>query len=211
MANYCGKCGAKVDNNAKVCGRCGAPIKGMSPTTSGIENVDSKNQRNVNKIVKLIIALIAVVIVVAISINVVLNYTGCKGLLRKVMAAYENYDIETLISLSSDVYYYGEEDWVESYFKNSVGSDLDVFESLVGHSYKLSYVTNEIYDMSARNRDELITGIENTYPGFDVTLIDEIAVANLTVTATQGREEASIDIDVTMTKENGTWKILYID
>lgn len=65
--------------------------------------------------------------------------------------------------------------------------------------------------MSARNRDELITGIENTYPGFDVTLIDEIAVANLTVTATQGREEASIDIDVTMTKENGTWKILYID
>lgn len=211
MANYCGKCGAKVNNNAKVCGRCGAPIKGVSSTSPGKEDFGSKAAIKAKKSVALAIALVALVIIVALAATIVSSFIGCKGLLRKTMAAYENYDIDTLVSLSSDVYYYGDGDWVEDYFENSIGADLDFFESLAGHKYKFSYKVNELYDASNRKEHELISGIENTYPDFDVALIEKIVIANLTVTAKQGRESASIDIEVTMTKENGTWRILYID
>ena len=55
------------------------------------------------------------VLIGVIAVNVVLKFTGYNGLLRKVMKAYETYDIEKLVSLSSNIYYYGEENYGEDY------------------------------------------------------------------------------------------------
>lgn len=211
MSKYCGNCGAELDDSAKVCGQCGTPVEDVSTKIPRVKIVVPEKQKKVKKIVKLIIGLIVVILVAVITVAIILNFTGYKGLLRKAMNAYADYDINTLVSLSSDVYYYGDEDWVEYYFENSVGSVLDSFESTVGHSFNFSYEINEIYDMSKRNKDELINEIENTYPDFDINLIKEVVVVDLTVTATKNKESASRDVNVIMTKENVTWKILYIN
>ena len=84
---------------------------------------------------KRVFVLAILVAVAIVAFNIVSQFTGYNGLLRKVMTAYESYDIDTLVSLSSDMYYYGEEDWVEYYFEYNVGDALESFESSVGHSY----------------------------------------------------------------------------
>lgn len=211
MAKFCGNCGTQLEDNAKICGKCGTPLDGASANIPGLKVIDPEKQKKMKKTVKLVVGMVALVIVAVIAFNVVSQYTGYNGLLRKVMTAYENYDIDTLISLSSDMYYYGEEDWVEYYFEYNVGEDLDSFESSVGHSYKLSYEVNETYVMSERKVDELLDEIEYTYSDFDVDVIEEIVVADLTLTAKQGSKSVNRDMDIVMTKEDGSWKLLYIE
>ena len=162
MARFCGNCGAQIDENAKVCGQCGTPVED-STKMPPVKVVDSEKKKKNKKIFKAMIALALVAVVAVTAINVVSKFTGYNGLLRKVMTAYEGYDIDTLVSLSSDIYYYGEEDYVESYFENSVGSALDSFETSVGHSYQFSYEVNETYTMSERKTKEVLDGIEYTY------------------------------------------------
>ena len=210
MARFCGNCGAQIDENAKVCGQCGTPVED-STKMPPVKVVDSEKKKKNKKIFKAMIALALVAVVAVTAINVVSKFTGYNGLLRKVMTAYEGYDIDTLVSLSSDIYYYGEEDYVESYFENSVGSALDSFETSVGHSYQFSYEVNETYTMSERKTKEVLDGIEYTSADFDVSIIEEMVVSDITVTAKQGSKSVERDLNITMSKENGTWKLLYIE
>ena len=210
MAKFCGNCGAELDDNAKVCGQCGPPVDGNTKAPA-VKIIDPEKKKKAKKAAQLIIALVALVAVAAIAINVVSNFTGYNGLLRKVMTAYKGYDIDTLISLSSDVYYYGEDDYAENYFEYHVGEVLDSFESSVGHSYQLSYDVNETYTMSERKMKETLEEIEYTYSDFDVSTIEKIVVSDLTVTAKQGSKSVNRDLNIIMSKENGTWKLLYIE
>ena len=211
MAKFCGNCGTQLEDNAKICGQCGTPLDGTSNNIPGLKVVDPEKQKKQKKMGKRIVALVALVIVAVIAFNVVSQYTGYNGLLRKVMTAYKEYDIDTLISLSSNMYFYGEEDWVEYYFEYNVGDDLDSFESSVGHSYKLSYEVNEIYTVSERKLDDMMDEIEYSYADFDISVIEKVVIADLTVTAKQGSKSVSRDMDIVMSKENGSWKLLYIE
>lgn len=205
MAKYCGQCGFKADDDAKVCGRCGAFFDG--PGSAPVPASSNK----LKKIFKIVIPLMILTIVAVVAANIVFSFIGSKGLVRKVMKAYRDYDIHTLISLSSDMYYYGEEEVAEQYFEDSVGTDQDEFEDLVGHSYKLSYEVNEIYDLSERRLDEALDVIELGYPEFDVSVIEKISIANLAVTAKQGKKSIKREINIWMTKEGDAWKLLYIE
>ncbi len=211
MAKFCGNCGTQLEDNAKICGKCGTPLDGVPTNIPGLKITDPEKQKKRKKTVKLVVGLVALVVVAVIAFNVVSQYTGYNGLLRKVMTAYENYDIDTLISLSSDMYYYGEEDWVEYYFEYNVGENLDSLESSVGHSYKLSYEVNETYVMSERKVNELLDEIENSYSDFDVSVIEEVVVVDLTLTAKQGSKSVNRDMNIVMTKEDGSWRLLYIE
>lgn len=210
MAKFCGNCGTQLEDNAKICGQCGTPLDGTSSNIPGLKVVDPEKQKKLKKMGKRIVALVALVIVAVIAFNVVSQFTGYNGLIRKVMAAYEKYDIDTLISLSSDIYFYGDEDWVENYFEYNVGDDLDSFEAAVGHSYKLSYEVIETYKLSNRNFQSMLDDIAWSYEEFDHSVIEEIVVAKVNVTATQGKRSVDREIEITMTKENGNWKVLYI-
>ena len=136
MAKFCGNCGARLEDDAKICGKCGTPVEGVTTSIPGLKVTDPEKQKKVKKTFKLVAGLMVLLIVAGIAFNVVSQYTGYNGLMRKVMAAYEKYDIDTLISLSSNMYYYGDEDSVEYYFESKVGENLDSFEASVGHNYK---------------------------------------------------------------------------
>ena len=199
-----------MDDDAKVCGQCGTPVEG-NINTSLVKIVDPEKVRRNKRIFKFIIVVIFIVAVAVTAINVISKFTGYNNLIRKTMSAYEQYDIDTLVSLSSDIYYYGEEDYAESYFENSVGPVLDYLEASVGHSCQMSYKVNETYTMSERKEKETLENIEYMYPDFDVNIIKKIVVANITITAKQENKSAKQDLDITMSKEGGTWKLLYLE
>lgn len=210
MARFCGNCGAQLSDGAKVCGQCGTPVEDDAKSLT-VKIIDPEKKKKNKRVLKLVIAVVAVIAIAAIAITVIFNFTGYNGLLRKVMNAYKEYDIDTLVSLSSDLYYYAEEDYVEDYFKNSVGMTLDSFEASVGHNYKFLYKANEVYTLSDRKMSEMLDNIENSYPDFDVTSIEKVVVANLTITAQQDSATSSLDVDVILSKENGEWKVLYLE
>lgn len=151
MAKFCGNCGAQLDDGDKVCGQCGTPVNGNAGTVPGLKVVDPEKKKKMAKRIKGIVALVIVVALAITGVKVYLSFTGTNGLVRKVMTAYEDYDVDSLVALSSDMYYYFDsDDYVDEYFEDAVGKYIDNFESSVGHSYKLTYEVDEIYDLSKR-------------------------------------------------------------
>ena len=210
MAKFCGNCGTQLEDSANVCGYCGTPCGGAPAHIPGLNVTDPAKRKKQKKIAILIASIVAFAIVAVIGVNVVLQHTGYNGLLRKTMDAYMNYDMNAIVSLASDVYYSDDEDWIETNFQRTINENLEYFESSVGHSYKLSYDVNEIYPIPEYKMDEVLDQIEYVFPNFDVSTLEEIVVADVTVTARQGSLSDDQHISVGMSKEDGKWKLLYI-
>lgn len=68
MPKFCGNCGAKLDDNAKVCGHCGTPVAGAPTNITDTRvrgPVVKKEQNNIFKrVALLVIVIIAIVLVV---------------------------------------------------------------------------------------------------------------------------------------------------
>ena len=65
--------------------------------------------------------------------------------------------------------------------------------------------------MPDRKRNEIIEDMTNYNDAFNVDIIDDFVVAELTITAKKGSETSDRNLDIVMTKEEGVWKILYFD
>ena len=181
------------------------------PVDEKIITTKTKQKQDNRKKFKVVIILFLILMIVTGIINTALKYTGYKGLLRKVMIAYENYDIDELVSLSSDAYYYAGDDYVDDYFMSKVGETLDSFEESIGHNYKFSYKVNELYTVSGYKQKELFQTIESAYPEYNTKEIKKIVVSNITVTAQQGARKSEKNVGITMLKEKDTWRLLYIE
>lgn len=212
MAKYCGNCGAKLEDSDKICGQCGMLVNNESVNLSGVKNLDKVERRKKKKKnLRWTVFFVVLIAISAIVVSLIWQFTGYNGLLRKVMNAYERYDIDTLILLSSDLYYYGDENFAETYYENRVGADLDLFEQSVGYNYKISYKINDVYDLPERRLNEILDMLESSNIDYDVAQIERIAVSDITVTAEQGDKSIVQDINIFLTKEDGTWKLLAIE
>ena len=179
----------------------------------GWSECESSFRKNeVKKRTGLLILVLLFIIGVLGAVKIIPQYTGYRGFLRKVMSAYEKYDIDALVAMSSDVYYYFDaENAAEESFKDSIGDTMDSFETYVGNNYSLSYESNEIYDMSPRKVSKLMDGIKLSVPDFDVDSIEKIMEAEVTVTAKKGDESNEQNITVCITKEGKHWKLFYFE
>ena len=214
MAKYCGNCGSKMQDNAKVCGVCGTPFANAAKTPNMdkvVPELEQEKRKKIKKFVRLCVTLIAVIAVIGIVFSALNAFTGRKGLVRKTMKAYEDYDIEALVDMSSDLNYYGGVDYAESYFMSEVGYAIDNFEYQLGHNYKLSYEVNEIYTLSKRSMETELKDLAWMYPDFDISMIKKLAIAEVTVTARKGNEAISMELEIMMSKEHGKWKLIYIE
>lgn len=211
MGNFCGNCGAPLDENANVCGRCGMPVNGDSYKGKKVKAIKPHKQKKMGIKIKLLIAFLVIAVVAVAALKVVSEFRGSKGLVRIVMKAYEEYDINTLVSLSSNMYTYAPENYIEQYLGNSIGNVLDSFESKVGHKYKFSYEVTEHYDMSERKKAQILSQIELIYPDFNINSVKEMAAADIIVTAKQNGKTADQKITITMTKEGDSWRWLYLE
>lgn len=211
MAKFCGNCGRELEDTVRVCGYCGTPTDDMTQSIAGVGYKNPESKGNAKKIVKRILVIAIIVGLLFGGFKAITEFTGYKGLVRKVMKAYENYDIDCLIDMSSDVYFYETEDFVRYYFENNVGTDLDYYENSVGHNYKLSYEVDEIYEVSERKLAELEGQVQTIYEGFDMSMVEKVAIADLNVTAENGRKTVNRDVVLTLTKESGEWRLLYME
>lgn len=209
MARYCGNCGAQLDDDARICGQCGTPLENPSAASHSVY-VNPEKRKKTGKKIKLILGAVIAFIVLVTVINVVSKFTGYNGLLRKFMKAYGDYDVESLVALSSSVYGDDFADYADDFFEYNIGTALDAFEASVGHNYKLTYEVNETYRLSDRKMDDLAERIEGMYGSFNMSVISNAVVADLTLTATQGTKSAKKNMEITMIKENGKWKLLFL-
>ncbi|MBS1335044.1 MAG: zinc-ribbon domain-containing protein [Blautia sp.] len=210
MAKFCGNCGTKLGDSAKICSQCGTPVESNAKVLP-VKIVDQEKQKKNKKILKTVAVVILAIVLIITAVKIVPKFTGYNNLLKKVMKAYEAYDIDSLVALSSDVYYYGEDGEAEEYFDEHVGWELEGFENQLGANYEFSYKINETYEMQEYNKRKRLEEIEYYYPDFDISIIQKIVVANTTVTAKKDDMKVNIDVNIIMTKEKGAWKLLYIE
>lgn len=212
MSKFCGNCGAKLDDAAKVCGSCGTPLETGKTTAAsipGIEYADPEKKAKTKKRMKWILGVAVVIVVAVIAINIVSGFVGYKGAVRKIMNAYEDYDVEAIVAMSSDMYFYRSDDsYADEYFGGIIADDLNNFENQVGHKYKISYEITDSYEMAKHNYEDLLNSLSQ-YGDFDADTISKIRLVELDVTA-KGEERMTTHVVLTLTKENGSWKILYI-
>lgn len=209
MAKFCGNCGAQLDEGARVCGQCGMPVDGMPAGTPKLNIQDPEKQKKTQKTVRLAVLLVGLLVVAVLLINLVPRYTGYRGLLRRVMAAYEDYDVDALLSMASELYDEAD-DFAESYFEANMDSALDMFEYTVGHDYSLSYKVNDIYTLSDRKMRSLRDELALAWSDYDVDAISKAVVAEVTLTAKEKGDTDDRSLQITMIKEDGAWKLLYI-
>ena len=214
MAKFCGNCGTQLDDSAKVCGNCGTPLATNSGNTSSLEPkftyVDPEKKARKRKKTIIAITCAVIVVVAIITWNIISGFIGYKGAVRKVMNAYEDYDIETIVNISSDYYFFMEsDDYAEEYFKEVVSSDLDNYEAQAGHDYSLSYDISESYSMSKHKYEALLDTLSYG-SDFDADIISEVMVVEVAVTV-EGEGSMTTTIELTLTKEDGEWRLLYIN
>lgn len=211
MANFCGNCGAKVDDDDKVCGVCGSIIEVIPSYNDIARAIYPKKAKKLGKYMKLGIGIAALVFVLLITWNIVSAFIGIKGTVRNVMNAYNDGEVDSLVEMSSDIYFYSTQEFVEEYFANVIDTSFSTFESTLGNNYKISYKVEDEYKLPIRKLNELKAELSEAYPDFDTDTIETMAYAIVFVTAKDGNESSVIKLGITLSRENGEWKLLYID
>ncbi|MGN1433219.1 MAG: zinc ribbon domain-containing protein [Ruminococcus sp.] len=213
MPKFCGNCGAKMDDDARICGNCGTPYAGNSDDKpvkpvkiSGVNSMSEEKKKKIKLIAKLATAAIVVIIVAVIAVNIISSFTGYKGAINKAMNAFENYDIETLMSMTSDIGF-GNLDatTMENSISNAVSSQLDAYENVVGHDMSISYEIEDSYKLSERKYQEFLKYAENSY-NYDTSDISEIVLAKLKINTKGSLGETSYTVnDLYLIKERDKW------
>lgn len=208
-----------MDDNAVVCGQCGAPFAGTNSTKiSGInyQTPQSKQQKEKNKkTITLIIAAVVAVLVIIGAVRAISEFTGYKGLVRKTVKAYQDYDIDGIIEQCSDLYYFVDDDELSYALKNSIGNKLEEYEDRVGHSYQITYKITDDYELSTRKLEDLkqtlsyYIGMDEDEMNFDD--ISSIRVVELELTVKQDKKSMKDTLTLTVGKEKDGWKLLNIE
>lgn len=215
MAKFCGNCGAQMDDNAAVCGYCGARLdngaSGVVQPSFKVE--DPEKKKKIKKYVTIGASVVAVIVVISILGSIISNFTGYKGCLRKTMNAFEKSDTGAFTKIATGIIDEFDEDVADYYIENImeyyVNQVKDDFEDKVGHNYKFSHKVDEYFELEGRKFDKYIELLEDSYEDFSIS-IDKIEVAEVTVTAKKGKKSHDAKIQVVMSKENGSWKLLSI-
>lgn len=217
MSKFCGNCGAKLDDSVKVCGYCGVAL-GDEPINTNVTSIpgvvseaDKEKAAKTKKFIKIGVIAIVAIIVLSIGINIISSYTGYKGVVRKVVNAFEDYDMNTLCSYASSLCYYNDDDveYYEELFDEMVSDKLDYYEEELGHDLKISYKIVDSYKLDDRNREDLLEEVEDS--GAYVGEIDTIRMVELELTIKGSRRTSTYTTnDLMLIKENGKWKVLYL-
>ncbi|MCD7804367.1 MAG: zinc ribbon domain-containing protein [Oscillospiraceae bacterium] len=205
MAKFCGNCGFRLEDNDRVCGNCGTPCGDLPKSQAA--NKPKKG------IFAAIICVVVAVVLLITGICTLSANAGYKGLLKKTMKAYINYDIDKIVSNASSSYDYSYSSYADYYFTTKIDDSLETFDDYVGYNYKLTYEVEDIYVASDRYLSEVKSTLEVKYGTFDADVIKKVAIAEVTVTATSKttNKKCMQTMQITFTKEKGSWKVLYID
>lgn len=216
MSKFCGNCGAQLDDSAKVCGYCGIaldnePVNANAASIPGVvSEADKEKTAKVKKLIKTGAIAVVAIIVLSVGFNIISSFTGYKGVVRKVVNAFEDYDMNTLCSYASSLSYYGDDiEYYEEVFEERVSNMLDYYEEELGHGLKIKFEILDSYKLDERNTDDLLDDLEDS--GAYVGNIDTIRMVELQLTIKGSRRTSTYTTDdLMLVKENGKWKVLYL-
>lgn len=209
MSKFCGNCGTQLEDDARICGQCGTPYSGDTNNKQqipGINKMSLEKKRRIKFIVKLSVVAIVLIIITVIAINIISFFTGYKGAVNKAINAYKNYDIETLLTMTSDISFYGmDATQVENSISQSVSAKLDALEAEAGHDMNLSYEIIDSYKLSDRKYQEFLKYIENNY-NYDSSDISEVYLVKIKVTAKGSLGQTSVtNNNLYLINEHSDW------
>lgn len=222
MAKFCGNCGTKADDGARVCGNCGTPFdnEGMNGVQNipGVNYVTPEKKEKTKKKIKKVLGLIIFLVVLGFGVNIVSNFIGYKGAVHKIMKAYKEYDVDAICDETSEIYSYMEveeeepvgsaQEELAEYIENSMSYDWNMFDEQLGYEYKINYEITRKYELSNHRYNDLIEQY-SYYDWFDEDLLGDVIVVEVTIEAKEDKNSISIEKDLYLSKEGNSWKLLY--
>ena len=201
MPKYCGCCGKPIEGDMKACGNCGASFKD-TPSAHF-------NKRKKKDMVQLVAVAVLVLIAIIIAINVISGFVGAKGAARKVMNAYIDNDVDTLLNVASD-YYYIQTDLsgvsIGAYFEDQIDAVLARYEGYMGEDYKVSYKITDSYDLndySATKIYDKMTALDD----YDMEKVSKIAAVEVEVEIKGKSLSFTEPWKLIIVKESGQWRL----
>jgi len=213
MKKFCGNCGTPIEENIETCKNCGVILEPTDNKKWSSNFVGSKSKKR-SKVLNWVVGAVSLIIVLTIVINIVSGFTGYKGSVGKIMNAYKTYDIETLANMASSLYELDEyssysDNYAENLFSDRVEYDLNYFEDKLGHTYDISYKIIDEYEMSKWKIPDFF-GEVTKYDGFDELAFQTIMVVEVEITAKSASGSYTKTLEIYLSKEFGSWKLLYL-
>lgn len=217
MSKFCGNCGTQLDDDARVCGNCGMPCisdnsVAYTPNVniSVAKSMAPEKKNKVKLIAGLSIAGIALIIIAIIAVNIISSLFGYNGVINKAMNAFEDYNTETLASMTNNFSYKSfDPDDIEDSISNAISYQYDKFEDKVGGNLKISHEIKKAEKLADRKYEKFLDFVEDTFH-YDTNDISEVVSTKITVTA-KGKEGKTTEnvYDLYLIKEDGKWYLYY--
>ncbi len=207
MSKFCGNCGATLDDAAVVCGYCGAPLnnnipgQGASINKAGVASVVKELKGN--KIVKIAIPAVAALVVVIVAIVLITSLTGYKGAIKSFMKAYKDQDIDTMISMSSDIATDAQDDDSIEYLTEIAENHFEHVEDKCGDA-KIKYEITNVKELSKSKLGDYKDLFDEL--DLDSSEVEEGKKITLLITYDGDKRTKTHKATMIMFKENGEWK-----
>lgn len=210
MSKFCGKCGAQLDNDARVCGRCGNVVS----EDISLNNIGDSPQKK-RRTKKLIIGIVATVAAIVVAIIVMVNVIGSNSY-KSVIDTYINAsmktaDATTLMELFPNEflsYVLKEEDMGRREAANQLQKQLDSSVDMLNSYYddwSVSYEITDTTDSSSADVKFLSDDCKDLY-GFTVSAEKEVDVEVTVSTTKDGETDTKIqNTDITLIKVDNSW------
>ncbi|MCD7949091.1 MAG: zinc ribbon domain-containing protein [Erysipelotrichaceae bacterium] len=208
MTKYCGYCGAPNEDDAKFCGNCSKALEDrVTYTHDKKDSIFDTIKNNLHVIIP-VGAVAAVVIVAVVVVRALFFSSGYDSIIKKTMKSMNNYDVSTLVSISSSYASVLSSYDLQEYYDDLIVDYLENFDDSVGYGYTIEYKVVSEYTMSSAQLTSMLNSQSYwlDYSGL-ASSIDSMAVATVQATATNGALSDYQTIQIYMTKENGKWKL----
>lgn len=207
MSKFCGNCGATLDDAAVVCGYCGAPLNNNAPgqnstiNKAGVASV--VNELKGNKIVKIAVPVVAALVVLIIVISIIVSNTGYKGAVKSFMKAYKDQDIDTMISMSSDIATDAQDDDTIDYLTEMAENHYEHVDDKCGDT-KIKYEITNVKELSKSKLGDYKDIFDEL--DLDSSEVEEGKKITLLITYDGDKRTKTHKATMVMFKENGEWK-----
>lgn len=201
MSKYCGYCGNPIEGNINACGNCGASLKETAK-----EHFKKEKTKN---IAQLVAFTLSVALVLFIALNVILGFVGAKGVARKVMNAYIDSDVDTLLDVASD-YYYIQSDLngtsIGTYYEDQIDSVMERYESYVGENFKITYKITDSEEFNDYRITKFLDKMSDL-DDYDIDNVSKIVSVDLDMKI-KGKSRSTTDHwQLIIIKESGHWRL----
>ncbi|MCD8027311.1 MAG: zinc ribbon domain-containing protein [Erysipelotrichaceae bacterium] len=208
MTKYCGYCGAPNEDDARFCGNCSKPLESRvgEYTPDKKDSIFDTIKNNLHVIIP-VGAVVAVVLVVVLVVRALFFSCGYDSIIKKTMKSMNNYDVSTLVSISSSYTSILTSYDLQEYYDDLIVDYLENFDDSVGYGYTIKYEFVSEYTMSS---SQLAAMYDSEYYSAILSSIDSMAVATVRATATNGGISDYQTVQIYMTKESGKWKLFML-